>query len=428
MEDIVFPHSTEVIATALFGLALIHTFSVSFFQKLAHKYPDGSVGENLFHLLGEVEVVFGIWAAILIGYLMITMGYSEGLHYLESRNFTEPFFVFVILGICSTKPILLFANKMIEVASKAIPLPEGVSFYIAALIVGPLLGSFITEPAAMTITTLVLLDRYYKTDTSDAFKYVTLGTLFVNVSIGGTLTHFAAPPVLMVAAKWDWNTPFMLQHFGWKAAIAVIVTTLIATYRFRGELSKIKFDITSNANQDKLPAWVTFTHLVFLFTVVATAHHLTLFLGIFLFFLGLYTVTREYQDELKLRQGLLVAFFLGGLVLLGGLQRWWLEPVITQLDSFALFVGATGLTAITDNAALTYLGSQVPTLLESSKYALVAGAVTGGGLTVIANAPNPIGYSLLNPRFGANGINPAKLFRSALIPTLIAGLFFWLFK
>jgi hypothetical protein len=427
MHELVFSHSTEIIATILFVIALIHTFSVSFFQKLAHKYPEGSVPENLFHLLGEVEVVFGIWAAILIGYLMFTMGFEDGTHYLESRNFTEPGFVFVILGVCSTRPILLFANKIIELASKAIPLPEAVSFYMSALIVGPLLGSFITEPAAMTITTLVLLDRYYKAQTSDAFKYVTIGTLFVNVSIGGTLTHFAAPPVLMVASKWEWTTGYMLTHFGWKAAIAVVISTLIATYRFRGELAKITFDKTTTDSR-AMPLWVTLVHLAVLLTIVATSHHMVLFFGIFLFFLGLYTVTGEYQDELKLRQGLLVGFFLGGLVILGGLQAWWLEPLITRLDSLALFLGATALTAITDNAALTYLGSQVPNLIESSKYALVAGAVTGGGLTVIANAPNPIGYSLLNPTFEGGGINPVKLFRSAALPTLIAAVLFWLLR
>ncbi len=47
------------------------------------------------------------------------------------------------------------------------------------------------------------------------------------------------------------------------------------------------------------------------------------------------------------------------------------------------------LTAITDNAALTYPGSLIDSMSVEAKYMLVAGAVTGGGLTVIANAPNP---------------------------------------
>jgi hypothetical protein len=56
-----------------------------------------------------------------------------------------------------------------------------------------------------------------------------------------------------------------------------------------------------------------------------------------------------------------------------------------------MYFGATALTAITDNAALTYLGSLVEGVSDQLKYALVAGAVSGGGLTVIANAPNPAG-------------------------------------
>ena len=88
-------------------------------------------------------------------------------------------------------------------------------------------------------------------------------------------------------------------------------------------------------------------------------------------------------------------------------------------------MGSTALTGIIDNAALTYLGSQVSGLGESIKYSLVAGAVTGGGLTIIANAPNPAGFSILKEFFGKEGISPFMLLVAALIPTLIAGLCFW---
>ena len=123
---------------------------------------------------------------------------------------------------------------------------------------------------------------------------------------------------------------------------------------------------------------------------------------------------------------MLVGFFLAGLVVLGGPQRWWLEPVLMSLDALPLYLASLSLTAITDNAALTYLGSQVPGIHESSKYALVSGAIVGGGLTVIANAPNPAGFGILNPAFGDEGISPIKLFTSALLPTIIAALSFWL--
>ena len=78
------------------------------------------------------------------------------------------------------------------------------------------------------------------------------------------------------------------------------------------------------------------------------------------------------------------------------------------------------LTAVTDNAALTYLGSLVPGLDDEFKYALVAGAVTGGGLTVIANAPNPAGYAILRDHFDDASISPLGLLAAAAAPTLVA--------
>ena len=88
-----------------------------------------------------------------------------------------------------------------------------------------------------------------------------------------------------------------------------------------------------------------------------------------------------------------------------------------------LFLGATALTAVNDNAAITYLATLVPGFTEELKYAVVAGAVTGGGLTVIANAPNPAGQSILQ-RFFPNGVSPLNLLVAALAPTAIMALAF----
>jgi predicted cation transporter len=159
--------------------------------------------------------------------------------------------------------------------------------------------------------------------------------------------------------------------------------------------------------------------------IVSSAHHLIVFGGLFLLFLGVVSVTREFQTELRLREGLLVSFFLGGLVVLGGPQQWWLQFILSKLSSLQLYFGAIGLTAVADNSALTYLGSLVPNLEVASRYTLVAGAVVGGGLTVIANAPNPAGFGILNESFGKDGISPLGLFLWALPPTIIATICFW---
>lgn len=427
------PTTLEIIGTILFACAVVHTFVATKFEALAHKYPEGSIKENLFHFLGEVEAIFGIWAGLFIAAYAVMKGFvvyddhhhviGGVIHYLETKiNYTEPAFVFVIMCMAGTRPVILFAEKCIRVVAKLMPFPEKMSFYISALIVGPLLGSFITEPAAMTVTALILLDYFFSGKMSPKFKYATLGLLFVNISIGGTLTHFAAPPVLMVAGKWHWGIAHMATNFGYKAAISIVICTFATAFFFKKELGGKLVVKQKHDNYMSPTWWMTTIHIIFLAMVVYTAHHMVFFLGLFLFFLGFMKVTQEYQDEPKLKESLLVGFFLGGLVTLGNMQAWWLQEVLTQLGDLTLFLGATGLTAITDNAALTYLGSLVE-LSDSAKYNLVAGAVAGGGLTVIANAPNPAGYGILKGSFDG-GINPLNLLLGAAIPTAVACLCF----
>lgn len=280
----------------------------------------------------------------------------------------------------------------------------------------------------MTLAALLLRDRIFGAAVPLRLKYVTLGVLFVNISIGGTLTHFAAPPVLMVASTWQWDLGFMFTQFGWKAALAVAINALGATLLFRRELASLQHTKPAATEQTALraPASVILVHLLFLVGVVVFAHHPAVFLPLLLFFLGFVTAYARYQDPPMLKEGMLVGFFLGGLVVLGGLQQWWLQPLLTRMDATAVFFGATALTAITDNAALTYLGSLVQGLSPEFKYALVAGAVSGGGLTVIANAPNPAGIALLRSTFDEGAVHPLGLLGAALVPTAVAMSCFWL--
>src|SRR5688500_10233402 len=176
----------------------------------------------------------------------------------------------------------------------------------------------------MTLAALMLRDRIFCAGVSNRLKYATIGVLFVNVSVGGTLTHFAAPPVLMVAAKWNWDTMFMLTHFGWRAAASCAVSTIVMTLLFRKELVALSFERDTSAS---VPWWLTALHVASLGLVVAFAHYPDVFFGVLVLFLGVVTVTKEYQDELKLREGLLVGFFLAGLVTLGSLQAYWLQPL-----------------------------------------------------------------------------------------------------
>ena len=411
------PTHIEIIASALFAIAILHTFMVSSFEKLSHSYPKHA---GLFHLLAEVEVVFGFWALVLVMIISILDNTKEAVHFVNDQNYVEPLFVFAVMVVAASKPILTLSNLAINFLSDFIsrisPIPKNTVIFFISLSIVPLMGSFITEPAAMTIAAILLRDRFYKTGLPIKLQYAIIGVLFVNISIGGTLTNFAAPTVLMVASAWEWSTPFMFTTFGDKAALAVFINALLITLVFRKQLPKEFIE----PPQESMPYTVILVHLLFLAGVVVFAHYPAVFLWIFLFFLGFTTAYSRYQNPLILREALLVAFFLAGLVVLGSLQKWWLQPVLQSMTPVVAFYGTVGLTALTDNAAITYLGSLVDGTSTEFRIALVAGAVSGGGLTVIANAPNPAGLSILREHFTNRVVNPSYLLAAAIIPTIIA--------
>jgi hypothetical protein len=412
--------SIELIAAIVFAIALLHTFSVKYFEQLAQRSPRNA---GLFHLLGEVEVVFGFWAFVLLGLMALVDGGDRAIAYAESRKYTEPLFVFVIMVVAASRPVLEVIKGMIETLAKLAPLRTAVARVWLCLALVPLIGSLITEPAAMTLAALMLAPLVFRPGIPERLKYGALGVLFVNVSIGGTLTSFAAPPVLMVAATWQWDSAFMATHFGWRAAIAVVINATVVTALLSRHLTEPASRLPAD-REPPIPLAVTLVHLMVLSAVVAFAHHPVIFLGAFMLFLGFTQAYPRHQSPLILKEALLVGFFLAGLVVLGGLQQWWLQPIVSSLQPTALFFSALGLTAITDNAALTYLGSQIQGMTDEAKYMLVAGAVAGGGLTVIANAPNPAGVTLLKHGFDDHAIGAGGLLLGALLPTVVAATMF----
>jgi hypothetical protein len=440
----------NAVATALFLCAILHTFGAARIASLAHRVqhaadeqahqeqrpPTPSVLAEFLHFFGEVEVVFGLWAVALLAAITASKGWDAMTHYLnDTVIFTEAMFVVVIMALAMTRPIIALAEGGLRrIAGIGGGTPA--AWWVTILTVGPLLGSLITEPAAMTISALLLGRQFYDRKPSTRLMYATLGLLFVNVSVGGTLTHFAAPPVLMVARPWGWDTPFMLSHFGWRAVLAVLASNSLYFLVFRRELIglAVRPGVREEDQPDEdleaegghllpVPAWVTAVHVLFIGWTVLTSHYPALFLGGFLFFVGFAKATAAYQSRIELKSPLLVGFFLGGLVVHGTLQGWWIAPVLASLSEEPLFFGATILTAFNDNALITYLATLVPSLGPSLRTAVVEGAVTGGGLTVIANAPNPAGQALL-ARFFGGAIVPLYLLLAALPPTAVATIVF----
>ncbi|MEO8441127.1 MAG: putative Na+/H+ antiporter [Betaproteobacteria bacterium] len=410
----------QVGGAILFGFAVLHTFSTKYFRHLANA---NTAHAGLWRLLGEVGIVFGLWACVLLALMAATGGWRVAIDYLDTSRFVEPLFVLVIMVICASRPILQLVSGGVGRLAGVLPLPPATACYFLTLSAVPLLGSLITEPAAMTIAALMLREIVFSRHISKTLQYATLGVLFVNVSAGGTLTSFAAPPVLMVTANWGWDTPFVFSMFGWKAVTAVLTNAVILTLFFRKELAR-KARAGADGAAVRTPVLFTLLNLALLAGVIASAHDPEIFIGLFLLFLGLAEAYQRFHDKLLLREGLMVALFIAGLVVLGGQQRWWLQEVLSRLDETTIFFAAAALTAITDNAVLTYFGSLVDGVSADFKYALVAGAVAGGGLTVIANAPNPAGFAILRDSFDERSISPLGLLLGALPPTLVVVLCF----
>ena len=441
-----------LIASIIFLLAIVHTFLAVPITRLAHRferehderldsdpehrlvpetYRRVSFKATLLHFLGEVEAIFGIWAVVLLAVMTGFHGLEAMKGYLAGVNFTEPLFVVVIMALASTRPVLRFAEGCLRFFAR-FGKESPAAWWLSILILAPILGSFITEPGAMTIAAMLLARKFYRLNPSPRFAYGTLGLLFVNISIGGVLTNFAAPPVLMVAKKWQLTTPHMFAHYGDKAVLAILLSTLAYFAFFRRELKALAAQVPDvdgdgiadwSQRETPVPWFVTATHLFFMAVTVLFAHDPPLFLGSFLFFLAFSKATRHHQNPVSLRGPILVGFFLAGLVVHGGLQGWWLQPILASLGEWPLFAGSTLLTSFNDNAAITFLASQADGLSPAMKYAVIAGAVTGGGLTVIANAPNPAGQTLL-ARFFGEGVSPLKLLIAALLPTFIAAACF----
>ncbi len=446
----------NLVATVLFGLAILHTFAAARITAWSHRLrgeqhepgPGGgpeAPGEaleaepshalnfraELLHFLGEVEAVFGVWVIPLLAAIALARGWETAEAFIgHGVDFTEPVFVTVIMALASTRPVLQFAEAVIgRVAALGGRTP--LAWWLSILTVAPVLGSFITEPAAMIIGALLLGRQVFERGPSLRLRYATLGLLFVNISVGGTLTHFAAPPVVMVATRWGWDSGFMLRTFGWKAIVGILIASALYAVWLRGELATLRRPggtaPAAAREAAPVPAWIVAVHLGFLAWTVFASHTPVLFVGGFLVFLAFTLATAPYQSPLNLRPALLVGFFLGGLIVHGALQQWWIEPVLGRLPAVPLFAGSIVLTAFNDNAAITYLAALVPGFTPELRYAVVAGAVTGGGLTVIANAPNPAGQAILG-RYFDGGISPLGLLAGAALPTLVMAACFLLIR
>lgn len=431
----------NIVALIIFVLAMIHTLFSHFFTDLSkwlikkNSEKTGVYSETFLseicHFLGEVEVIFAIWVIPLAIAMTYFFDWQTTIDYLNDRDYTEPMFVVVIMALASTNPVMKMAENLLRWTAK-LGKDSVKAWWWSILTIAPLLGSFITEPGAMTIAAILLGHQFYRYKPSVQFAYATLGLLFTNISVGGVFTNFAAPPVLMVNKVWGWSTPYMFEHFGTRAFLGIILANMVYFIIFRKEFARMELEHQNYKNdhtekEKKIPLWITLTHVLFLAWIVVHVHYPIIFLGSFMLFLGFHRATRMYQTELELKTPVLVGLFLAGLVVHGGLQAWWITPLLSNAGESTLFFLSAGLTAFNDNAEVTFLATLIPSFAETMKHAVVAGAVTGGGLTLIANAPNPAGGAILGEHF-KHGISFSGLFLGAIIPTCLVGGCFYFFN
>jgi Na+/H+ antiporter NhaD/arsenite permease-like protein len=415
----------DKLAGLFFAAAILHTFLTKKIHHYANAIQKKGMIKGLLLVLSEVELVFIIWSLMLFILSLFFWGSNRTLLKMSHLNFTESFFVMFIMIIASTRPITLLARNFILRVTKYFPLNKKLAYFFGVLMIGPLLGSFITEPAAMTVTAILLLEAIFQKPISLNLKYSIIALLFVNIAIGGSLTPFAAPPIIMVAQKWEWTLSFMFKHFALKTLISLFLSTLFISLKYKKEIIQ-QISIQTN-NSKKIPLSITFINLFILIMMIVNAHSFKIFSFTFICFLIFYKMSKRHQGQLKLKEGVLVCLFLLGLTILGSYQEFWITPLIKNLRGGILFSGSMILTSIVDNAAITYLGSLVTDLDESQKLALVYGSLIGGGLTIIANAPNPIGHKILEGSFNEDGLSATLLFKAALIPTLITAIVFYFF-
>lgn len=416
----------HIIASIIFLCAIIHTLSTYRIQKWAEKLEikekKRTIPVLLLFFIAQVEVIFVLWAIPLFLAISFFYNASTALEYINTRDYTEPLFVVVILSLTASRPIVHIAETTMKWCAKGLGGSLS-AWWFVVLTIGPLLGSLITEAGAMTLCALLLARQFYTYLPSKKLAYATLALLFVNISVGGVLTNFASPAVLVLAHCWNWTSLDMLISFGWKAALGIVVSNLLYWFYFRNEISQMRDKkhsviLKESTVGTSVPYWITCIHVMFIVWTVIVSHYPAVFIASFLFYLGFHQLTRDHQYPIRVRHPMLIGLFLAGLVIHGGLQGWWVVDLLYGRSPISVMGIAMGLTAFNDNTAISYLASLIPNWGEIFEYAIFTGVIAGGGLTVIANAPNPAGYAILKTHF-KEGINPLYLFLAALVPTLI---------
>lgn len=421
----------------IFLLAIIHTFLTPklFFlsERFRHKQLIFTESSKKYYMLSEligilskVEIVFFVWAIPLFFLFWISEGFKLTITYFDTRNYSFPIYIMTIVVLTTSKPIIDFADRILTFLAKLGPNTPKMWWW-ALLLGSPLIACLVKEPGAMIIGSTLLLRKFYYLTPSRSFRYATMGLLFSNISMGGLLTPVSSRAFMLVQSSLNWKPGFLLAQFSWKAFIAIILSTTIYYVIFRKEFDKLPSTVRDRINfKYAIPWWISATHILFLAAILWIKPASVILAAFFVLFLLFHKMTVFYQNPLHLDKMALLGLFYTGVLIHGDLQGKWISLIMEKLPGLGVLIVSFILSACMDNSIAHYLAMNVTSSSDCYRYLVVAGVTAAGGLTLLANSANLLGYTVLKTSFLS--ISFVKLFYYGLTPSLVALTIFWFLR
>lgn len=429
----------QVGASALFFCAIIHIFLTPWLGRLHRLYQHKKMMfpgrwkqylllSECFGFLNKIELVFIVWAVPLFVIFVCCEGYRVAMAYFNSRNYVSSLFIMIMLIFLESRPIECLSERIFSnIAKLGYQSPK--CWWWTIMLFAPLSTFFLKETGAMIIGATLLAKHFYRFYPSSRFGYATLGLLFSNISIGGLLTAFSSRALFIILPSVKWGNEIVIKHFCWKAVLSMLISTTIYYFVFKKEFHSFPRSVVNKAVvEDDIPYWVILVHIVLVGLLISTNTIPLFMMAILIFYLGFQRFTIFYQHSINISKTCCVGLFYAGLVIFGELQEWWVLELMHRMSDFGYMLTSYGLSIFLDNALVNYLVHNLPVATDCYLYLVITGCMSAGGLTIISNMPNIVGYLIIKPAFQVPSFSMWRLFISAAVPSVLALLVFWFLK
>lgn len=438
----ILPHYSvplQIGALACFILSIVHIFMIPVFARLYRNYQNKRIAfpedwkrflwlGEWYRLMSTIELVFLLWSVPLFFWFLYTEGYKGTMAYLNTRNYTFSMFIIVMWLLLGSKPIsYAVEHAFAKIANIGRQSPK--SWWLTVMFVAPLSTIFLRETGAIIIATTLLAKYFYDLSPSTRFSYATMGLLFSNVSIGGLLTTSSSRSLSMILRTLRWDNYEVMTHFGWKALLAICLSTTVYYYLFRREFHHFprKIEHIINAGR-KIPIWIICVHIAMAFAAMRFRSAPVLMGGVCIFYVFFHRLTVFYQNKIDFWKVCCLGVFFIGMSFVGGLQEWWILKLVKNSSDFGYMWAAYILSIFLDNVLVNLMMHDLPVVTDCYLYLVVAGCMSAGGLTLIANTPNIVSFATLRPFFQKPSFSFWKLFLASLFPSVLALMLFWLLR